>query len=191
MSKGWRKSFQSVKIAQQDDVSDAVKVIPFEHDKVHDRELFSIDDVQNIDTTTVKWLITTANSNKLAHMIFNAECTGEMSILVTEGADRNGSNALDIINHYRDMPSQNPTSVVTMHRGIAAGSTDGATTILNKRVGATGVASKTVSAGGTRAANEFILKRNTKYVVAITTYADVWVTFEPVWYENEPTIEPE
>jgi hypothetical protein len=114
-------------------------------------------------------------------MFFGVECTGEMLLLVTEGADRTGTNLLAAVNHARNSTS---TAGVVVHRAYSGGTTDGATTIYTKRVGSTGVASKTISSGGSRAVNEYILKQNTKYIVSVTTYAAVNVSLELDWYEH-------
>jgi len=175
----------NIRMLKIDKIADSLITIPFEHHEVQEGDSFTICDVQSVSTTTMKWLITTPNSLKYSHVIFDIQCTGEATILITEGADRTGVNVLDAINRRR---VGTPTvATLTAKRVTSAGSTDGATTIENRRVGATGVGSKTVSSGGARGVNEYILKPNTKYVISVTTYAAVYVTMCLDWYEHTDT----
>ena len=107
-----------------------------------------------------------------------------MSVVITEGADRTGSTLITTINQRRvGTPTANTTIV---HRGIDIPSpdtgTDGATIISSVRVGATGQGSKTVEGG--RGVEEFILKQDTKYVIAVETFANIYVTLHIDWYEH-------
>lgn len=156
--------------------------IMYDHHEVHDGHSFTISDVQSVNTATIQWLITTADTTRYSHMIFEVICTGEMLIVVTEGADRNGTNALTEINRRR-VGTPN-VALTTIHRAVTGGTTDGAVTIGTRRVGSTGVGSKTVSAGESRGQVEFNLKPNTKYIVTVTTYAAVFVTAHFDWYEH-------
>lgn len=160
----------------------ALETIEYEHHEIHSGSSFVVSDVQQVDTTTMKWQVTTPDSTKYAHVVFDIECTGEMSLTITEGSDRTDGTALAEINRNRVGTPTTATVIAT--RTPTGGSTDGATTIFTKRSGATGVASKTVAAGGSRGLNEFVLKPNTKYVVAVETFADVYVAFGVDWYEH-------
>ena len=158
-------------------------IIEYEHHEIHAGSSFHTSDVVSVDTTTVKWQVTTEpNTLAYSHMIFSVECTGEMLLLVTEGSDRVDGTALAEINRNRVGTPKTAGTIVT--RTPTDGATDGATTILTTRVGSTGVGSKTLSGGGARGTNEFILKPNTKYVVSVTTYAAVYVSLELEWYEH-------
>jgi hypothetical protein len=114
-------------------------------------------------------------------MIFALQCTGELLVVVTEGADRVGTTRLTTINHNRNCTSTGETLV---HRGVTGGTTDGATTVYTVRVGATGLGARAEVPGMDRAVNEFVLKQNTKYVITVTTYAAVQVSLELDWYEH-------
>jgi len=164
-----------------DNATNAIKTIAYEHHEIHGGSSFVVSDIQNVDTTNMVWMITTPNTTKWGHMLFAFDCTGEMSIVVTEGADRTGTNALTAINRDRNSLT---AATVTAHRAVSGGTTDGATTIFSHRSGATGVASKTLTSGGLRGSNEFILAQNTKYIITVTTYANVWVTATFDWYEH-------
>ena len=180
-----------VQIIGSDGVADGIKIdsststistTSYEHHEIHAGSSFTTCDVQNVDTTTLKWMVTTPNTTKYAHMIFDFQCTGELLITITEGADRVGTNDLAEVNRRRVGTPTAATAAI--HRAYTGGTTDGATTIEKKRIGATGVGSKTVSAGGNRGQNEFILKPNTKYIISAQTFANVYVTACFDWYEH-------
>lgn len=144
---------------------------------------YTFTDIQNVSTATQDWMITTPNSNTgdRVHLIFDIECTGEILISFTEGADRNGDTELSSYNTNRNSHSSTNTVI---HRGTTGGSTDGET-IFTKRSGSTGQGSKTVAIGTDRGANAWILKPGTKYLFKAQTFADVYVTLHLEWFEFE------
>jgi hypothetical protein len=152
------------------------------HHEVHEGSSFLVCDVRNVSTTTFKWQITTPDTTTYAHMIFDISGTGEMLAIVTEGSDRTDGTALTAINRRRVGTPAVAGTIIT--HTPTSGSTDGAIQLLANRSGATAVGSKTIAAGGERGINEYILKPNTKYVVAVTTYADIYVSFCVDWYEH-------
>jgi len=159
----------------------AVTGVSSAHYKIHEGSSFQVRDVQNINTTTQKWMITTPDSKTYAHILFNVFCTGEMSVLVTEGADRAGTTVLTPINRRRvGTPA---AATVVVHRDVSGGATDGAIELEKVRVGATDKFSAAISEH--RDQNEYVLKPNTKYVMVITTYADVHVSLHLDWYEHK------
>ena len=162
--------------------TNSLQTIEYEHHEIHGGSSFHTSDVREVDTTTFKWQVTTPAGTKYSHIVFNIECTGEMLLLVTEGSDRTDGTALVEINRNRvGTPTVAGTIITHTPTG---GTTDGATTIFTTRVGSTGVGSKTLSGGGSRGNNEYILKPSTKYVVSVTTYATVNVSLELDWYEH-------
>ena len=165
-----------------DTTTGARNTILYPHHEVHGGRSFTTCDLQAVDSDTIWWMITTADTTRYSHMIFDVFCTGEMYVLITEGADRTGTNALAEVNHRRTGTPNVATTAI--HRAVSGGTTDGAIEIDCRRVGATGGGSKTVAAGEARGTSEFILRPNTKYVVRIITYADVFVTAHFDWYEH-------
>jgi len=177
-----RVSDSIVKNARLDASTEAQMIIDYAHHETHAGSSFNVCDIQNVSSTTIKYQITTPNTTKYSHMLFDIECTGEMQIIVTEGSDRVDGTALLEINRNRVGTPPTAGTIVTLTP--TGGTTDGATIIFCKRSGSTGVGSKTVSAGSSRGNNEYILKPNTKYVVSIETFADVYVTLDIDWYEH-------
>ena len=155
--------------------------ITYEHHEIHAGSSYHCSDVQNVSTTTLQWMITTPDTDKEPHMIINAHCTGELLVVVTEGADKTGANALAEINHNRRSTN---TAGVAVHREVSGGSTDGAITLFSKRTGSTGVGSKTISSSEAGHNEEWILGKNKKYIITVTTYANVYVSLDLDWYEH-------
>jgi len=167
---------------RSDATTGALDIISYPHHEIHAGSSFTVDDVQNINTDTEQWMITTPDTTKNTHMLFNIEATGEMLVVITEGADRTGTNALVEINRRR-VGTPN-VAATTVHRAVSDGTTDGAITIFSKRSGSTNAGGQSGTPGGARGTNEFILKQNTKYIVTVTTYADIYVSTQLDWYEH-------
>lgn len=162
--------------------TNAGTVIDYAHHEVHAGSSFTVADTVAINNTTAKWQVTTPNTTKYAHLVFTLTCTGEATFLVTEGSDRTDGTPLDEVNRRRTGTPPVATLIVT--RTPTGGTTDGATTLFSMRNGITNVAGKNIEGGSARATNEWILRPNTKYVISITTYADVYATCLLDWYEH-------
>jgi len=162
--------------------TNSLQTISYEHHEIHSGSSFVCVDLQSVSTATFKWQVTTPATLVYAHMIFDIDCTGEMTVLITEGSDKTDGTALAEINRNRVGTPAAATVIVT--HTPTDGTTDGATVLVNHRSGATGVGSKTISGGGYRGGNEFVLKPSTKYVISVTTYAAVFVTLDIDWYEH-------
>ena len=171
-----------VNTIKKDAITGANLDISYEHHEIHGGSSFVTSEVRQVDTTTFKWQITTPATTTYSHVIFDISCSGEMLFVVTEGSDRTDGTALTEINRRRvGTPAVAGTIVTHTPTG---GTTDGATQIFTSRTGATGVGSKTIEGGGTRGINEYILKPGTKYVLSVTTFASVYVSFIVDWYEH-------
>ncbi len=165
-----------------DIISGANVAIEYDHHEVHHGHSFKLDDVQTVSNTTQKWMVTTPDSKKYAHMIFDALCTGQMRMTVTEGADRAGTTLLTPIN--RNRVGTPAAATVVVHRGASEGDNDGTTTIKDIHLGITDQPTSETSEN--RGRNEYVLKPNTKYVIAITTIAEgAVVSLHLDWYEHK------
>ena len=164
-----------------DDLYNALITIDLAHHRVHDGAGFTVCDTVACNETTVKWMVVTPNSTRYAHMIWGMTSTGEATFLVTGDADRTAGTPLTVINRRRvGTPAVSET---TVSRTPTSGNTDGATILFSDRNGATSTGSRTVATSSTRDVAEWILKPNTKYVISVTTYANVYVTCKLDWYE--------
>jgi hypothetical protein len=179
VSKTGDSTYQSPRL---DAITHVLEVIDYAHHEIHAGSSFTVSDTVACNTTTVKWMIITPNSTTYAHLVFHLAATGEATFLVKGDADRTAGTALACQNRRRvGTPA---ASTVTVSRTPTGGTTDGATTLFSIRDGVTGVGGKSVQAGEGRESQEWILKPNTKYVVSITTYADVFATMKLDWYEH-------
>jgi len=161
--------------------SHALVTITSDHHRIHEGKMYTVSDTVAADTTVAKWMVETANTDKYCHLVFSLYCTGEATYLVTEGADRDKGTDLYEINRRRVGTVDIAETVVT--RTPIGGTTDGNIVLFSVRTGSTGIAGKTIEGGAARAENEFVLRPNTKYIISITTYADVYATCKLDWYE--------
>ena len=160
----------------------ALSTIDYAHHEIHGGSSYGVSDTVACNTSTCKWMITTPDSMKYMHLIFELSCTGEATFLVTEGADRTAGTILLNVNRRRVGTSNVSEAVVS--RTPTAGTIDGAITLFSIRDGITNIAAKNIIPGSGREINEWILKPNTKYIISITTYADTFVTCRLDWYEH-------
>ncbi|KKL12030.1 hypothetical protein LCGC14_2539820, partial [marine sediment metagenome] len=116
-----------------DEKTHALVFSSWAHHKIHERGSFVVSDVQSVSTTTMKWQITTPDSEKYTHALFDLDGTGEMSVIITEGSDRTDGTALVEINRNRVGTTPSAGTIVT--RTPTGGSTDGAITIFSIRRG--------------------------------------------------------
>jgi hypothetical protein len=159
-----------------------VETITRRHHEVHEGKAFHIADVQNVNSTTMQWMITTPAAPTEVHLITSVEATGEVSAELLEASDKDGTTALVPVNRKRN----GSAAATTVHRGATGGTTDGDATqpLVRHRGGATGVGGHTLTGGGTPGSNEHILKPDTKYMMTVETFANVWVSVDLDWYEH-------
>lgn len=151
------------------------------HAHIHEGKHFVCMDIQNVSSTTMQWMVTTPDTTEWAHMEFPFICTGEFKVVLTRPANRTGTNLLTNINRNEN---SSITSEILIHRGVSGGSTDGTVVPLGLRMGTTGQGNKSLIGGNSRGENELMLKRNTKYIITVTTFANVWVTAVFDWYDH-------
>jgi hypothetical protein len=149
-------------------------------DMVNTGESYTVSDTVACNATTVKWQVETPDTTKYSHWTFSLTATGEATFLVTEGSDRTTGTPLTAVN--RNRLSSN-TSGMTISRTPTGGSTDGATTLFSRRNGVT-VGVTSFESGDASAERKWILAPNTKYVVSITTEANVYASFKSDWDEH-------
>ena len=160
----------------KDDASGAFVTITSPHHRIHEGDAFTtcklfthgVGDSPNV-------LIVTPNSRELAHFVFQIISDDVLQVDLYEGADYAGGDGMTAYNRYRN---SNITSKLT----ITSDATDTAggkgTLIWTFKAGA----NKTVTnSESTRF--EFILKRNTKYLLeAVGANGDL-ITYLLDWYE--------
>lgn len=163
-----------------DPSTEAIYTVPYEHHELHSGNHFFYQDVLSLgNAATQNYLITTPDTTKWGHLLYNVTGTIGVIVGIYEGADRVGTTLQATYNNNRNSPT---TAGITIHKGHSAGTTDGTNIAPN------GFGSGTAGgSGGTiNRENEIILKQNTKYIFRVTnkgtTTNEVSVKF--VWYEH-------
>jgi len=156
----------------------------FEHYEVHegDHYTFTIDSTVG-DTDTLGIIIITPDTKEWAHVVFDAQGALDTHLKIFEtntevpgntrtayNNDRNSTNTnTTLIKHWRRKSGADGTLIYRNHFGIDSGL--GA----NKKIGG----------GGDRASQEWILKQNTQYLVAlVSATAGNIVSLKISWYET-------
>lgn len=177
---GYRSSDGTLQPLRLDKATNSIQTIDYSHHEIHTGSHFFVTDYQTINSAaSVDWLITTPNTTRWAHLTFEVQGSAVTTIALYEGADRTDSSALTAINNDRNSAT---TATVTVHRGVAGGSTDG-TAIWQSSGGA---ATQQFRAGAeNREEAEIILKQNTKYVLKVTSgTAGNICAVKLRWYEH-------
>lgn len=177
---GYRSADGTYQPLRLDSMTNTIQVIEYEHHEIHAGSHFFVTDYQTINSgNSVDWLITAPNTTKWAHMVIFVEGTAVTTIVLYEGSDRTGSAALTAVNSNRNSAT---AATTTVHRGVAAGSTDG-TAIWQISGGSATAQSRSGQEG--RKENEIILKQNTKYNLKVTSgTAGNIVSVHFGWYEH-------
>lgn len=165
-----------------DSLTGADMAIAYDHHEIHAGHAYHVSDVQAVATSTKYWVVTTPDTLDWAHMIFCVSGTGEILVTITEGGDRTPTTGLSEIN--RDRNSSN-TAGVAVHRDYTAGTTDGAVTIWQSRTGTTSQGGNLSIGPADGGRPEYVLKQNTQYIIAVQTFASIYVSLELDWYEHE------
>jgi hypothetical protein len=155
--------------------------IDWAHQEIHEGDAFDWSEVIILGSgATQTYLITTPDSADWLHFSYVVEGSFGITMDIYEGADRSGTTLQTMLNRNRNSANE---ATGTLHKGTSGGSTDG--TLIRTWKSGTGAAGGKTS-GTSGEATERILKRNTKYLVRITSAAasnDVAVQFG--WYEHK------
>jgi len=166
---------------QLDKNTRALMTMDYAHHEIHSGSHYFFHASHQIESTgTIVYLITTPDTAKYSHFIYEVDGSAILQVDLYEGADRTGTTAQTIFNSDRNSAN---TSGMVIHLAISSGTTDGTLIKTHKGGSATG---NSRSGPTSRSDSELILKRNTKYLVRLTsgTNANLCnVKFE--WYEHE------
>lgn len=155
--------------------------IDFAHHELHEGEHFYYQDPITLGSAaTQDYLITTPNTDKLAHMIRILDGTAVTTFELFEGSDRTGTTLQTARNRYRD----NATAAgVTIHKGTSGGATDGTSIAKYSSGTASGAVARNPTAD--RGSVELILKKDTKYILRVTSgTAGNLINVLLDWYEH-------
>lgn len=152
----------------------------YAHHEIHEgNHFFYSDSVTLASSGTQDYLITTADTSKLAHMIRILGGSAVTQFQLYEGSDKTGTTLQTTRNRYRDSAV---ASGVTIHKGTSGGTTDGTLISQYKGGSAQGASSNPTVFPS---AAELVLKRNTKYILRVTSgTADNLTNVLFDWYEK-------
>lgn len=156
--------------------------IDFEHYMVHYGKVYYIDRVATIDTDATNIiLIVTRDTPIYAHLgIILISTKGCLLEFYEDTVTSNDGTALTIFNRNRN--SSNTSIMGAFHTPSV---TTNGTLLQSKHVGSAGVAEKS-EPGETRNLSEWILKRNSKYLLKVTSHEDANETIIGAsWYEHQ------
>ena len=163
-----------------DTATRAMNVILYEHHEIHSGSHFF---VAGYDTFAadgdIDFQVTTPNTAKWAHMLFEIYSTGATVFTIFEGATVGAGSAVTPINSNRNSSNTSTLTIQTDGSITAAGNE-----IYSQAFGFVDTPSKT-GGGGDRATHEIILKQNTTYRFFIeSNSADNIISYAGFWYEH-------
>ncbi len=170
----------NITLSNYDPSTNALMIEDYSHSEIHDGNhyLYS-DSITLANNVSQDYLITTPDTSKYAHMIRILDGSAITEMYLYEATDKTGTTLQTTRN--RDRNSGN-TSGVIVHKGTSGGTTDGVLISQYKSGSATNQ-SRNPSSNPANA--EIILKRNTKYILRITSKTnDNLVNVLLDWYEH-------
>jgi hypothetical protein len=170
--------------AAEDTMSNSIGVIDNTHKKIHEGEHFYVSGFQRLtDTEEINFYITTPNSSKWAHMLFEIDSIGEMEFYIYEDASSyTGGTTVDPVNNNRNSAT---VSVLTVVKDPATPATDTGTLIGSHAWGLTDTPRKAGFGGDAARDDEIILKQNSNYIFRLVSNSTGNLTdYKGYWYEK-------
>lgn len=159
------------------DQNGAAEEITTEHHRIHRGQSFHFDDVIQLGLAGAQDYLLTADSG-VAHFGYILEGVFGVTVELFEATDKTGTTSQTLYNRNRNSAT---TPTLIIHKGTSGGTTDG--TRIAWRKSGSGSAGGRLS-GSSSDASERILKTATKYILRITSAAnlnDISLQFN--WYE--------
>ncbi len=160
----------------KDKATGVVVTIASPHNKIHDGDAYTTCKLFTHGAgDSPNLLIVTPSSRKLSHFVFQIISDDVLQVDLYEGADYAGGGALTAFNRYRDSNNTRSLTITSDATDTAGGK---GTLIWTFKAGANKTVTNTESDRF-----EFILKRNTKYLLeAVGANGDL-ITYLLDWYE--------
>jgi hypothetical protein len=157
-----------------------MQVIDYEHHEIHaGSHFFYTDSVELASAGVQDYMITTPDTTKWAHMTFSATGSAITTVQLYEAGDRTGTTAQTLRNSDRNSLT---ASTLVLHKGQSGGATDG--TLIWQMKSGSATAQSRSGLTALRSA-EIILKRNTKYILRVTSGTAANLTnLQLEWYEH-------
>ena len=163
-----------------DAITHVLLAMSYEHHEIHDGSHFFYDDAVTLaSAATQDYLLTTPDTTAYCHLVFKATGNAITQVDFYEATDKTGTTPQTAYNNNRNSAN---TPTMTIHKGTSGGTTDG-TKLTGIKSGSAQGASR-LNAEAERD-NEIILKRNTKYIIRITSGTnDNLTNLSLQWYEH-------
>lgn len=167
---------------KMDGTTRALTTIDFAHNEIHDGDHYFYTDTANLGSAaTREYLITVADTDVVPHFLFDIIGSLKTTVDIFETTTKTGGMAQTVFNN--DRRSANTAETVVTH--TPAGSGDG-TKIFTCTLGTATGSSGKGAGGGARGESEILLKKNTKYLIRVTSgAADNDICTKLTWYEHE------
>lgn len=178
---GWNKTQGDWSALRVDDTTRALMIMDYDHHELHEGSHFTWSDVQLDIDTGENWdlVVTTPNTTKWAHVLFNFDVENQTQFTIFEGATSTGGTAVTEINSNRNSATVSTTTLINEPTVTGYG------TEIFQMVAGGGSTPAAASPGNGRRGSEFILKQNTVYLFQLQGLADnndCSMTVE--WYEH-------
>lgn len=161
-----------------DAATHALETIEYEHHEIHSGSSFTVSYSADIGNgANLDIAVITPDTTKYAHLTYEFDVEAESDFKIYEAATLTAGTAIAAYNRNRNSLTAATTSVTHTPTSI----TTGTTIIRDFHIG-----SGRTWGGGDRAQHEFILKRNTKYLIRLTnaTANNNYMAIKLDWYEH-------
>jgi hypothetical protein len=171
-----------------DDVAGCPVSISFEHHEVHggDSYIFTDENASLGDGSSLQYLIS-VGSTGAPHMIFDVVGALETVVEVYEGSTHNRGSMLSVFNRNRNSSNVNVTKIHNIGGFVANG--NGTRIFINRfGIDVGGGVNRVTGGGEDRSQSEWILKKDTVYLLKVTSQtASNVVSVKMEWYEHDST----
>jgi len=150
--------------ARMDSSTRTFQIIDYAHHEIHAGSHFMYTDaVELASAATQDYLITTPDTTKWAHILFDMDGSAITQWQLYEGSDKDGTTLQTVGNSNRNSLT---AATTTIHKGTSGGTTDGVLMHVYK-----GGSASAQSKGPATSRNdeEIILKQDTKYILRVTS----------------------
>ncbi len=169
---------QASAVEPHDASTGALMVIDYAHHEIHAGSSFAYNDVVTLGSGAAQdYLLTVPDTAKWPHLGYEIDGLYGVTLELFEATDKSGTT---IQTAYNRNSAVTPT--MTIHKGTSGGTTDGTRIAWRKSGSGTSAGKLAATVHDT---DERMLKRDTKYILRITSAAasnDVSVRFD--WYEH-------
>lgn len=176
--RGYRSVGERFDPCRMDSSTNSLQTIDYGHHEIHAGSAFTASYKADIaNGATLDLLVVTPNTDKYAHFTYELDVEAETDVLIYEAPTATAGDAVVAYNRNRNSSNAATVVVTSTPTSITAG-----TTIIRSYHLGTG----RTFGGGSRDNHEFILKKNTKYLIRLTnaTTSANYMAVKLDWYEH-------